>query len=68
MTHLIGLAHLPILRRLFQRSRVKQLLLNTIQRWQFGTDDFVVTTLVGGATGTSTKLISDTFGFGSFGF
>jgi hypothetical protein len=51
MTRLIGLARLPILRRLFRQRTVKQLLLNTTQRWQFGTDDFVLTTRARGKAG-----------------
>lgn len=52
MTHLIGLARLPILRHLFRQRAIKQLLLNTTQRWQFGTDDFVLTTRASRGTDT----------------
>lgn len=52
MTHLIGLARLPILRHLFQQGAIRQLLLNTTQRWQFGSDEFVLTTRACGGTGS----------------
>jgi saccharopine dehydrogenase (NAD+, L-lysine forming) len=51
MTQLIGLARLPILRHLFQQNAIKQFLLNTTQRWQFGSDEFVLTTRACGAAG-----------------
>jgi hypothetical protein len=44
MTQLIGLARLPILRRVFQKRTVTQFILNLIQGWRFGTDDFVLAT------------------------
>lgn len=43
MTHLITLARLPILRRLFQQRFIKQLLLHITQQLQFGSDAFVLT-------------------------
>jgi hypothetical protein len=52
MTHLIGLVRLPILRHVFQQKTVQQAVLNTTQRWQFGTDKFVLTTRARGGTGT----------------
>lgn len=52
MTNLIRLARLPILRSLFKQGTIKQFLLNTTQRWQFGTDEFVLTTHARGATGS----------------
>ena len=51
MTHLIGLARLPILRFVFQQRPVTQLILNLTQRWQFGTEEFVLTTRACGETG-----------------
>lgn len=50
MTQLITLARLPILRWLFRQNAVKQLLLSTTQRMQFGTDEFVLTTRAQGNT------------------
>lgn len=52
MTHLIGLARLPLLRWLFRQRPVRHLLLSATQRWQFGTDDFVLTTRARGRSGT----------------
>ena len=52
MTQLIGLARLPILRRLFQQQPVKKFILNMTQRWRFGTDEFVLATRARGANGT----------------
>lgn len=52
MTHLIGLARVPVLRRLFRQNSVKRLLLNTTQRLQFGSDEFVLTTRAQGSTGS----------------
>jgi saccharopine dehydrogenase (NAD+, L-lysine-forming) len=51
MTHLIGLARLPVFRQLFQWKAVKRLLLNTTQRLQFGSDKFVLTVRACGSTG-----------------
>jgi saccharopine dehydrogenase-like NADP-dependent oxidoreductase len=51
MTHLIGLARLPILRHLFRQRMVTQIILNMTQGWQFGTDEFVLTTRARGKTG-----------------
>ena len=52
MTHLVGLARLPVLRHLFQQRPIKRLLLNTTQRWQYGADDFVLTTRACNDTGS----------------
>ncbi len=52
MTHLIGLARLPVLRHLFRQKTVKQLLLNLTQRLQFGSDEFVLTARARGSTGS----------------
>jgi hypothetical protein len=52
MTRLIGLARLPVLRRLFRQNRIRQLLLKSTQRWQFGSDEFVLTTRACGAGGS----------------
>jgi saccharopine dehydrogenase-like NADP-dependent oxidoreductase len=52
MTHLIGLARLPVLRHLFQQKSVKRLLLHTTQRLQFGSDEFVLTTRARGGAGS----------------
>ncbi len=51
MTHLIGLARLPALRYLFQQKPVQALFLTVTQRWQHGTQDFVLTTRACGGTG-----------------
>jgi hypothetical protein len=51
MTHLIGLARLPVLRHLFRQKTVKGFLLNLTQRLQFGSDKFVLTTRACGSTG-----------------
>jgi saccharopine dehydrogenase (NAD+, L-lysine forming) len=44
ITHLIRLARLPLIRTLLQKNAVKQFSLNLLQRWQVGSDDFVLTT------------------------
>lgn len=49
MTQLIGLARLPVLRRLFQYNTIRRLLLKTTQSWQFGSDEFVLMTQARGA-------------------
>jgi hypothetical protein len=52
MTHLIGLARLPILRNVFRKRSVQQIVVNMTQRWQFGTDDIVLTTRARGRSGS----------------
>lgn len=52
MTQLIGLARLPILRRLFQQRTVTQFILTMTRRWRFGTDEFVLASCACGETGT----------------
>lgn len=52
MTHLIGAARLPVLRHLFRQSAIQQLFLKVTQRWQFGSDEFVLTTRANGAAGS----------------
>ena len=51
MTTLIGLARLPLLKPLFQHSAVRRLLLSTTQRLQFGSEEFVLSTVARGARG-----------------
>jgi saccharopine dehydrogenase (NAD+, L-lysine forming) len=51
MTHLIGLARLSGLRRLFRHKAIQRLLLNTTQRLQFGSDQFVLTARAWSSTG-----------------
>jgi saccharopine dehydrogenase (NAD+, L-lysine forming) len=51
MTHLIGLARLPIVCGLFQLRMVKQFIQAMTQRLHFGRDDFVLATRARGSAG-----------------
>jgi hypothetical protein len=51
MTQLIALARVPVLRGLFRRQAVRRFLLNSTQRFQFGTDEFVLATQAYGQNG-----------------
>jgi len=51
MTQLVGLARRPLLRGLFRREAVKRALLSLTQRFQFGSEEFVLTTRASGETG-----------------
>ena len=51
MTQLVGLARRPLLRGLFRREAVKRALLGLTQRFQFGSEEFVLTTRACGGTG-----------------
>jgi saccharopine dehydrogenase-like NADP-dependent oxidoreductase len=49
VTHLIGMARLPVLRQLFQQPSIQRLFLKATQRWQFGSDEFVLAACATGA-------------------
>lgn len=60
MTQLVGLARNPVLRRLFQSGPARRALLGMTQRFQFGSEEFVLTTRACGETGTYQAWIRGT--------